>query len=108
VHKKAFYGVSKGLITGEDRNFVYVEPSIKVRVRFRNWTILIVLAVTNPNEDDFANYAIKQSSDSSFEGFLNELGGSVFKAITSSNDYVFFTVFTVNAVFEQKKVSRYR
>jgi hypothetical protein len=65
--------------------------------------ILIVLAVTNPNEDDFANYAIKQSSDSSFEGFLNELGGSVFKAITSSNDYVFFTVFTVNAVFEQKK-----
>jgi DNA ligase-1 len=38
AHKKAFYGVSKGLITGEDRNFVYVDPSIKARVRFRNWT----------------------------------------------------------------------
>jgi DNA ligase-1 len=38
THKKAFYGVSQGLITGEDRNFVYVEPSIKARVRFRNWT----------------------------------------------------------------------
>jgi DNA ligase-1 len=38
AHKKAFYGVSQGLITGEDRNFVYVEPSIKARVRFRNWT----------------------------------------------------------------------
>jgi DNA ligase-1 len=37
-HKKAFYGVSKGLVTGEDRAFVYVEPSIKARVRFRNWT----------------------------------------------------------------------
>jgi DNA ligase 1 len=38
AHKKAFYGVSKGLVTGEDRNFVYVQPSISVRVRFRNWT----------------------------------------------------------------------
>jgi DNA ligase-1 len=37
-HKKAFYGVSKGLISGEDRNFVYVQPSIAVRIRFRNWT----------------------------------------------------------------------
>ncbi|MCD9023294.1 ATP-dependent DNA ligase [Cohnella silvisoli] len=37
-HKKAFYGVSKGLVTGEDQNFVYVEPSIKAMVRSRNWT----------------------------------------------------------------------
>jgi DNA ligase-1 len=37
-HKNAFFGVSKSLITGEDRDFVYVEPSIKARVRFRNWT----------------------------------------------------------------------
>ncbi len=37
-HKKAFYGVSKGLVTGEDRNFVYVQPNIAARVRFRNWT----------------------------------------------------------------------
>lgn len=38
AHKNAFYGVSKVLITGEDRNFVYVQPSIKAMVRFRNWT----------------------------------------------------------------------
>ncbi|TFE30850.1 RNA ligase family protein [Cohnella luojiensis] len=36
-HKKAFYGVSKSILTGEDRNFVYVKPGIKARVRFRNW-----------------------------------------------------------------------
>jgi DNA ligase-1 len=24
--------------TGEDRNYVYVEPIIEVKVRFRNWT----------------------------------------------------------------------
>jgi DNA ligase 1 len=38
AHKNAFYGVSTGLITGEDRDFVYVEPRIGARVRFRNWT----------------------------------------------------------------------
>ncbi|AWB45308.1 ATP-dependent DNA ligase [Paenibacillus sp. CAA11] len=37
--KQAFYGVSKVLITGEDRDFVYVEPRrIRVRVKMRNWT----------------------------------------------------------------------
>jgi len=38
VHKKAFYGVAKSIITGEDKNIVYVQPSLKARVRFRNWT----------------------------------------------------------------------
>ncbi|MBW5447826.1 ATP-dependent DNA ligase [Cohnella sp. CFH 77786] len=38
AHRNAFYGVSKSIVTGEDRNFVYVQPSIKARVRFRNWT----------------------------------------------------------------------
>ncbi|MCC3380669.1 ATP-dependent DNA ligase [Paenibacillus farraposensis] len=38
THKKAFYGVSKALITGEDREYVYVEPRIKARVKMRNWT----------------------------------------------------------------------
>jgi DNA ligase-1 len=37
-HKKAFYGIAKQLITGEDKNFVYLEPSLKARVKFRNWT----------------------------------------------------------------------
>lgn len=37
-HKQAFYGVAKALVTGEDRDFVYVEPKINARVRFRNWT----------------------------------------------------------------------
>lgn len=38
THKKAFYNVVKPLVTGEDRNFVYVEPRIKARVKMRNWT----------------------------------------------------------------------
>lgn len=38
THKRAFYGVSKPLITGEDRDFVYVEPRIRARVKIRNWT----------------------------------------------------------------------
>jgi len=38
THKKAFYSVVKPLITGEDRNFVYVDPRIRARVKTRNWT----------------------------------------------------------------------
>ncbi|MFD2328795.1 ATP-dependent DNA ligase [Cohnella sp. GCM10020058] len=38
AHKKAFRAVSSGLITRQDKNFVYMEPRIQVRVRFRNWT----------------------------------------------------------------------
>lgn len=38
VHKQAFYGVVKPLITGEDRDFVYIQPQIKAQVKFRNWT----------------------------------------------------------------------
>ncbi|MGM1023397.1 MAG: ATP-dependent DNA ligase [Bacillota bacterium] len=38
THKKAFYGVSKPLITDEDRDFVYMEPKIRARVKIRNWT----------------------------------------------------------------------
>ncbi|RED86336.1 RNA ligase family protein [Cohnella phaseoli] len=37
-HKRAFYGLADRLKTGEDRNYVYLEPSINARVRFRNWT----------------------------------------------------------------------
>jgi DNA ligase-1 len=37
-HKKAFYGISKQLVTGEDKNFVYLEPLLKAKVKFRNWT----------------------------------------------------------------------
>lgn len=36
--KKAFYGVSKGIVSREDRNFVYLEPRIRVHVKMRNWT----------------------------------------------------------------------
>jgi DNA ligase 1 len=38
IHKQAFYGIAGRLKTGEDRNNVYLEPHISVRVRFRNWT----------------------------------------------------------------------
>lgn len=36
--KNAFYGVSKSLVTGEDKNFVYLEPRIRAKVKTRNWT----------------------------------------------------------------------
>lgn len=38
AHKQAFYSVSKRIIVSEDKNFVYLEPKLKARVRFRNWT----------------------------------------------------------------------
>ncbi|WP_366414812.1 hypothetical protein [Paenibacillus sp. GP183] len=37
-HKKAFYNIAKQLITGEDKNFVYLDPVLKAKVKFRNWT----------------------------------------------------------------------
>lgn len=36
--KRAFYGVSKSIVTGEDKNFVYLEPRIRAKVKTRNWT----------------------------------------------------------------------
>lgn len=38
THRNAFYGVSRNIIVAENRDFVYVEPCVKARVRFRNWT----------------------------------------------------------------------
>jgi DNA ligase 1 len=37
-HKKAFYGIAKQLVIDEDKNFVYLQPLLKARVKFRNWT----------------------------------------------------------------------
>jgi len=37
-HRRAFYKVAQGLVTREDRDFVYLEPRINAQVRFRNWT----------------------------------------------------------------------
>lgn len=37
-HKKAFHQIAKQLVTGEDKNFVYLEPRIKAKVKMRNWT----------------------------------------------------------------------
>lgn len=38
TEKKAFYGVVQSLVTREDRDFVYMEPKIRARVKMRNWT----------------------------------------------------------------------
>ncbi|WP_145038637.1 ATP-dependent DNA ligase [Paenibacillus sp. Y412MC10] len=35
--RKEFYAKSRTLVIGEDKNFVYVEPVIKVKVKIRNW-----------------------------------------------------------------------
>ncbi|MFK0524729.1 ATP-dependent DNA ligase [Paenibacillus illinoisensis] len=37
-HKQAFRGVCKQLVTGEDKNHVYLEPRIRAKVKMRNWT----------------------------------------------------------------------
>lgn len=36
--RKEFYSKSRGLVTGEDKNFVYLDPKIQGKVKFRNWT----------------------------------------------------------------------
>lgn len=38
LHKKAFYGVAKQLVKGEDKEFVHLEPRLRAKVRTRNWT----------------------------------------------------------------------
>ncbi|WP_339816750.1 ATP-dependent DNA ligase [Paenibacillus sp. FSL R7-0216] len=38
TERQAFYGVAQQLVTGEDRDFVFVEPRIRARVKMRNWT----------------------------------------------------------------------
>jgi DNA ligase-1 len=37
-HKQAFRGVCKQLVTGEDKNHVYLDPRIRAKVKMRNWT----------------------------------------------------------------------
>lgn len=36
--KRAFFGVSKEIVSGEDKNFVYLEPRLRAAVKMRNWT----------------------------------------------------------------------
>lgn len=35
--RKEFYSMSRSLVTGEDKKFVYLNPTIRGRVKFRNW-----------------------------------------------------------------------
>lgn len=37
-HKQAFRGVCQQLVTGQDNDYVYLEPKIQARVKMRNWT----------------------------------------------------------------------
>ncbi|NHN33663.1 ATP-dependent DNA ligase [Paenibacillus agricola] len=38
AQKKVFRGICKQLVSGEDKNFVYLDPPIQAKVKFRNWT----------------------------------------------------------------------
>lgn len=38
THKKAFYGVAPQLVTGENKDFVFLNPLLRANVRMRNWT----------------------------------------------------------------------
>jgi len=37
-YRKAFYSVTRTIITKETDDFVFLQPVIKARVKFRNWT----------------------------------------------------------------------
>ncbi|NEN83499.1 hypothetical protein [Paenibacillus elgii] len=37
-HRAAFHSVKDRLKTHEDRDFIYLEPWLKARVKIRNWT----------------------------------------------------------------------
>ncbi|MFB5268199.1 ATP-dependent DNA ligase [Paenibacillus enshidis] len=37
-HKQAFRGVCQQLVIGEDKDYVYLKPRIRVKVKMRNWT----------------------------------------------------------------------
>ncbi|WP_244935492.1 ATP-dependent DNA ligase [Paenibacillus glycanilyticus] len=36
-HRKAFNRIAQNIVTGEDKNFVYVKPLITARIRMRSW-----------------------------------------------------------------------
>jgi DNA ligase-1 len=38
AQKKAFRAISKQLVNSEDKSFVYLDPRIQAKVKFRNWT----------------------------------------------------------------------
>lgn len=38
AYRQAFYGVARAIVTGEDWDYVYVEPRIRAQVRFRSWS----------------------------------------------------------------------
>lgn len=38
TQKKAFFGVSQSIITGENTDYVFVEPRLRSKVKMRNWT----------------------------------------------------------------------
>jgi DNA ligase-1 len=38
AQKEAFRTISKQLVSGEDKSFVYLEPGIRAKVKFRSWT----------------------------------------------------------------------
>ncbi|WP_325175569.1 ATP-dependent DNA ligase [Paenibacillus sonchi] len=38
IHRQAFRGMARQLIKSEDKEFVYLEPQMRARVRMRNWT----------------------------------------------------------------------
>ncbi|TYP67676.1 ATP-dependent DNA ligase, partial [Paenibacillus methanolicus] len=37
AHRKAFHEIAKTIVTGEDKNFVYIQPRLRAKVRMRNW-----------------------------------------------------------------------
>lgn len=74
------------------------------RVRYGTFIILllvtILLAVTNPTKEDFSDYIVKEITGDSdgiiIKGIANSLGKTVIEAASKRDDYVLFSIFSVN------------
>lgn len=74
------------------------------RGRASKWIVLLLIAilfgVTNPSTDDFSNDWVEQVTDDSdnalTKGIVSTIGKGYIEASTKRDNYVIFSIFTVN------------
>ena len=81
------------------------EPTRKgSKGRASKWIVLLLIAilfgVTNPSTDDFSNHWVEQVTDDSdnalTKGIVSTIGKGYIEASTKRDNYVIFSIFTVN------------
>ncbi len=67
--------------------------------------VLIFLAVTNPSQENFIDWILEQENNSSeLEALFDEvIGRTILRATTDRENYVVFSVFTVQEAGEEIK-----